>query len=118
MITTALTFLKANKLVAGLGAALLLLGLVTGAYFKGRAGGIKETKAEYAAMALETAKKAREASEQASANKDERDNEFADQQAEIEDAVKQAIDNGDDATVTYFNQLRKAQSGSGEAASE
>lgn len=105
------TFLQANKIAAGLGVALLLIALVTGAYFKGKAA----QRNEYAALALETAKQARVASEQATSDKDERDTDFALEQAEIEDAVQNAIDTGGDPVSTYFDELRKSQTGSGQA---
>lgn len=104
-MTAILTFLKANKLAAGLGAALLLVALVLGAYFKGKAA----QRSEYAEMALKTAKQARVASEQATTNKDERDTDFALEQAEIENAVQDTIDAGGDGVVTYFDELRKSQ---------
>lgn len=104
----------AVKIGLGVIAVAIMSGLLATAYFKGKSA----QRAEYAAMALETAKKAREASEAATAGKDKRDGEFAIEQAEIEDAVKEAINNGDDPVATYFDELRKAQSGSGKTASK
>jgi len=116
MIATALAFLKANKLAAGLGGAMLFAAIVAGAYFKGRGDGADKVRAQYAAMALETAKQARVASEQATTNKDQRDGDFAQEQKEISDAVQDSIDNGGDPVAVYFDQLRASQSRSGETA--
>jgi C-terminal processing protease CtpA/Prc len=84
--------------------------VVAGTYFKGRADGKAVVRAEYAEMALKTAKQARWASENATTIQDQRDADFADNQREIEDAVKEAIESGSDPVAAYFDELRAAQS--------